>query len=245
MGHSRDVVFALKCQIYTPPLCSNVYGVCCTTSPFCPRQGHVSCGLSCGASFLAVPAEGTWASRAAIGCDRPMSPRDCRAGCVCQALCSCRAQCQQWGLCLCCRKPDSAAKSSSCLQGLPEKPSAGIPLGWELLDRVTGLLHLCTEHGDRTPPKASPRGSRAPHCLRVWPKCKGLFSSLPYPGGLYLKLAETCGKTCWLPHMSWDWNYGLILHQPHVCSILLAPFKITILKIKQKEYRGGRGKKPQ
>lgn len=139
----------------------------------------------------------------AIGCDRPMSPRDCRAGCVCQALCSCRAQCQQWGLCLCCRKPDSAAKSSSCLQGLPEKPSAGIPLGWEqsLLDRVTGLLHLCTEHGDRTPPKASPRGSRAPHCLRVWPKCKGLFSSLPYPGGLYLKLAETCGKTCWLPHV--------------------------------------------
>lgn len=57
MWHSRDTAFALKCQIHTPPLCPTVSGVCCTTSPFCPRKGCVSCGLSCGAYFSAFPAE--------------------------------------------------------------------------------------------------------------------------------------------------------------------------------------------
>lgn len=192
MWHSRDIVFALKCQIYTPPLCSSVYSVCCTTSPFCPRKGRVSCGLSSGAYFLAFPAERMRASSDAIGwkrasgCSRPASPQDCPCWLrsACQALCSCRARRQQRGLCLCCRKPDSAAKSSSCLQGLLEKPSAGIPLGWEqsLPDVLAGSLRLRTALGQGTLKGVT---SRIPGSLPLEGvnKVQGfVFSFLPYPG---------------------------------------------------------------
>lgn len=101
------------------------------------------------------------------------------------------------------RKPDPAAKSSSCLQGLLETPSAGIPLGWEqsLPDALAGSLCLRTPWGQGNPKGFTSRlpSSSLPEGVI---KVQGfLFSFFPYPGGLYLKIDETCGKTCYLPHV--------------------------------------------
>lgn len=192
MWHSRDIAFALKCQIYPPPLCPNVSGVCCTRSPFCPS---VSCGLSCFAYFSAFPAERMqedamgWSGRAAgVG----------------SSLLACARPCAAAGLGARGRGSACAAESlvqqqnPSCLQGFLEKPSADIPLGWEqsLLHVLAGsfCLSMGTGHPQRLHHK-DPRLITASGCDQRF-----VFSFLPYPGGLYLNLAETCGKTCWLLH---------------------------------------------
>lgn len=186
-------MFALKCQTYTPPPCSNVSTVCAVHQVLSVPERAVFPVVCPGLEPAVTPGAGIEQARA--GPDRPCGPS--------QASRSSRARRQQRGLCLGCRKPDSAAKSSSCLQGLLETSSAGVPLGWErsLPDVLAGSLCLRMAWGQGRPKGFTSRipSSTLPEGVI---KVQGfVFSFLPYPRGLYLKIAETCGKTCCLPHM--------------------------------------------
>lgn len=128
----------------------------------------------------------------ASGRGEPASPQACPCrlrgpGGACQALCSCRARRQRRGLCLRRRMPDSAAKSPSRLQALLEKPSAGIPLGWEhpVLDapaRSPRLPRSVRLPGDRAAPKGFTSSIPGSSLLEDMNKTQGFvvfFPSLP------------------------------------------------------------------